>query len=133
METIATSRATHRGFWKSIQGNLILLLLLLLIPTILIQAYIYHDRLETRRTKELEANLEVARAIASTFESFLQNVVDSELTIGLALTASQPISDQDRDRILDQFQAANPEFRSVLWVNASGLTVASSLRTTIGL
>ncbi|HBZ56789.1 MAG TPA: hypothetical protein DEO88_15410, partial [Syntrophobacteraceae bacterium] len=133
MEANATTRATPAEFWKSVQGNLILLLLLLLIPTILVQAYIYHDRFETRRAKELQANLEVARATASNFESFLQNIVDCELVIGLALTGSEPMSDQDRDRILDQFQATNRELRAVLWLNPRGLTIASSLRTSIGL
>ncbi len=87
MDIVTNTRSTDPGFWKSIQGNLIfLLLLLLLIPTILIQAYIYHERFQTRRAKELEANLEVARATARSFEIFLRDVVRSELVIGLALT-----------------------------------------------
>ncbi len=104
-----------------------LLLLFVLIPTILIQAYIYHDRSRTRRAEELQVNLELARAVARNFESFIQDIVHSELVIGLALTASQPITDQDRDRILNQFHADNPAVKCVFWVNPGGVIVASSL------
>ncbi|NTW34617.1 MAG: hypothetical protein HGB17_00510 [Syntrophobacteraceae bacterium] len=132
MESIVTARATHPGFWKSIQGNLIFLLLLLLITTILIQAHIYLERFQTRRAKELEANLEVARATARSFEIFLRDVVRSELVIGLALTTSPPITDLDRDRILDRFHRDNPAVRSVFWIDPGGWIVASSLRNIIG-
>jgi PAS domain S-box-containing protein len=133
MKVPARTRPAHHGFWKSIQGNLILLLLLMLIPTIFIQAYIYHDQSQTRRAEELQANLEVARAAAENFESFVRDILHSEWVVGLALTAAQPITDEDRDRILDQFQAENPAVRSIFWINPGGLIVASSLRTYIGL
>ncbi len=132
MEAIAETGSRNPGFWKTVQGNLIFLLLLLLVPTTLIQAYIYHERVQTRRAKELETNLEVARATAGSFEIFLQGIVHGEGVIGSALSGSQPIHDRDRDRILHQFQADNPALRSVLWVDPGGRVIASSHKPTSG-
>jgi signal transduction histidine kinase len=115
-----------------IRSRLILLLLVVLVPILLIEVFIYHRTVETRRSEALEGNLEVARAVAMNFSTFVNDLIHSELAIGLALTASQPISGGDRNRILDNFQVDNPTVRSVFWVNPSGLIVASSLRSYIG-
>jgi PAS domain S-box-containing protein len=116
---------------KSIRGRLVLLLLIVLIPVVLIEVFLYYRRFETRKAEELQANLEMARAIAKSFETFVQDLVRSELVAGLALTGSQPITDRDRNHILDTFQSDNPAVRSVFWVNPAGSIVASSLRTYI--
>lgn len=72
-------------FWQRIQGRLILLLLVLLIPPLVIQAYVYHERWESARAGELQANLEVARATAKAFETFVNDVLHQEAAIGLAI------------------------------------------------
>jgi PAS domain S-box-containing protein len=117
---------------RGIRGRLLLLLLIVLVPVLLIEAFIYHKRFETRKSEELQANLELARAVAKNFDTFVLDIVHSELVIGLALTASRPVTTLDQNRILDKFQADNPSVRSVFWVNPDGLIVASSLRAYIG-
>ncbi len=116
-----------------IRGRLILLLLVVLIPVLLIETFIYYRTFETRKSEEFRANLEVARAVAKNFDTFVQDMARSELVIGLALTPSRPITDRDRNRILDNFRADNPAVRSVYWINLDGFIVASALRTLIGL
>jgi hypothetical protein len=124
--------SNHSKFWQRIQGKLILLLLTLLVPILLTEIYVYRDRLEIHRAEELQSNLEIARAVAKSFQTFIYDLVHSELMIGLALTPSQPITDRDRDRILNKFQADNPAVRSVFWVNPEGIISASSLSTYLG-
>ena len=115
-----------------IRGRLILFLLIVLVPVLFIEAFLYYRTFETRKSEELLANLEVARAVAKSFDTFVQDIVHSELIIGLAFTASRPMTDRDRNRILDHFQADIPAVRSVFWVNPGGRIVASSLKAYIG-
>lgn len=121
------------GFWKSIQGNLVLLLFILLIPAILIRIYVYHQQLQTRIGEELQANLEVARATARNFESFVRDVAHSELVLGLALTASPPLSEADRRRLVEEFNADNSAVWRVHWINPDGQVIAPSPEDVIGM
>ena len=77
-----------------------MLLLFILIPVLAIQAYIYYDSYQARRAAELQANLEIARAVANTFSSFVEDVIHNELVIGLAITSSQPMASKDITRLL---------------------------------
>jgi PAS domain S-box-containing protein len=133
MKTLMNTRSTHPGFWKSIQGNLILLLLLLLVPTLLIQAYVYRETLETRRAEELQANLEIARTVAKAFDTFIQDVLHQELTIELALTSRQALPDEDRTRILNGSLASNSALWQLFWVNPAGTVIAATGPEFIGI
>lgn len=123
----------HSSFWRRIHGKLLLLLVIMLVPTFLIQAYVYYDTFRSRRTEELQANLELARAAAKAFDSFLRNVLDEEFVVGLALTSSQPLSHEDQDRILSESQAVHSILRSISWVTPQGSIIASSNHNFLGI
>ncbi len=89
---------------KGIRGRLLLLFLIVLVSVLLVEAFIYYRRFETRKSEELQSNLEVARAVAKNFDTFVQDIVHSKLVIGLALTAFQPMTDRDRNHILDNLK-----------------------------
>jgi PAS domain S-box-containing protein len=133
MPTTPGLKAFQRRFWQTVQGKLLLLLCTLLIPTLLIQAYIYHDRFQTRRVEELQANLEIARAVAKAFDSFVQDVLHQELSIGLAFTSSQPLSDEDKNGTLFRNQAGNPAIWHFFWDNPAGVVVAATGSQFIGM
>ena len=118
--------SNHARFWRRIQGKLLLLLLVLFVPTILIQVYIYHKTWEGAFDAELRANLEIARATAREFETFVQEILHQESAIGTALTPSQPISIEEQNRILDKARADQPVIRDLVWVNPQGVIVAGS-------
>lgn len=82
----------------TIRGNLILVLFVLLLLTLMIQAYVYYDKLRGLHAEDIEANLEVARAVARAFESFLQNIFSDEPDPGLACARFNPPSTQERSR-----------------------------------
>jgi hypothetical protein len=86
--------------WKSIQSRLLLLLGLVLVPVILIQAYLYYSLFQERKDAALQTNLELARGVVKTFERFVQEVQHQELSIGLALTSYQKLSPEAQNRIL---------------------------------
>lgn len=121
----AQSTSSNISF-RSIQSKLILLLSILLVPTLLIQAYIYHDSFRTSRSEELQANLEVARAVAKAFDAWLQNVLDNELLIGAALLSSHPPIPEDRGRLFAMAMMTTPTIRYLSFMNPSGAIIASS-------
>ena len=63
--------SNHARFWQRIQGQLILVALVTLVPILLVQAYVFREWYETRRNVELQANLQVARAAAKAFDNFV--------------------------------------------------------------
>lgn len=112
---------------QSIQTRLFLLLLIALLPTLVIQCYIYYDRYETRRVEELQANLEVARSVSMTFDAFVKDVLGDELTLGLAATSSPSLSSGDFARILRESASENPAIRNYTWGSPEGRVLASTL------
>src|SRR3990170_730448 len=113
-------------FPGSIKGRLLFLLLVVLVPVLLVQASIYYRRFEARRALELQANLEIARAARVAFERYLQDVLNQEFAIGLALTQPQPWPPEQVGTFLAQNaqqQACGCGFN---WVNPQGQVVASS-------
>jgi PAS domain S-box-containing protein len=116
---------------KSIQSRLVMLLLLILIPVVAIQAYIYYDDYQARRALEFQANLEVARAVAKTFESFVQDVIHHELLIGLAITSPQPTASEGITRLL----VSSPGYvavRDFTWLNPKGDAIYSGNPAVVG-
>jgi len=116
---------------KSIQSRLVLLLLLILIPVLAIQAYMYYDSYQVRRASELQANLEIARVLAKAFESFVQDVIHQELAIGLAITYSQPMTSKDITQLLETSRDY-VAVRDFTWLNPKGVAVYSSNPDMIG-
>jgi signal transduction histidine kinase/HAMP domain-containing protein len=122
----------HFPFMTSLRNKLYLLLLTVLVPVLLIQANYSYNRFQARRTNELQANLEVARAVAETFDEFVRSILHQELAIGTNLTMPQPIPELEVTRILRINQAEHPAIRSISWVSPEGRIIASSLDTLVG-
>jgi len=131
MTDLSNQRREKRRFWKSIQGQLILLLLVLLIPTLLVQAHVFNEWYKTEREAELQANLQIARAVAKNFESFAEDVLHHEYALGIALTLSQPPSDEQRRYIEENFAERRKLF-NLLWVSPDGVVLISHLREVEG-
>ncbi len=118
-----------KGKRRSIQSRLIVLLLFILIPVLAIQAYMYYDNYQTRRASELQANLEIARAVAKAFESFIEDVIHHELVIGLAITSS-PMTSKDITRLL--VSSHGFAIRDFTWMNPNGDAIYSGNPSVIG-
>lgn len=110
---------------RSIQKRFSFLLLAALFPIIFIQGYIYYDRFATRRAEELQANIELARAVGVAFNALVQDVIHHELAIAIAATATPPLSAPDLTRLLEQ---SSKEISGIRfhWLGPSGRILASS-------
>jgi len=98
----------------------------------MIQGYIYYDLFRTRRASELQANLELARAVGVAFNSFVQDVLHQQISIALTATASPPLSSQDLTKVLSRSEGYYACVSSFSWVDPNGRVVASSNPELIG-
>lgn len=121
-----------RRFRQSFQCKIMLLLLILLVPIFIIQAYVYQDRYRTRLSEELQSNLELARAVAATFETFLQDVLHQEALIGFALT-SLPMNQDEQNAILALSIKEYPPVLGFGWTGPQGVLAASTVPDMIGM
>lgn len=127
----AVQETTRRGVrlsWpypRGVRSTQIALLLTVLVPMLMLQAAVYYSWFQTHRDAELESNLELARAVASTFEAHVQDVLHQELTIGLALTShgNLPI---EQGKILTESISQYPAIRSYNWLSPQGQILAST-------
>ncbi|MEN6484143.1 MAG: PAS domain S-box protein [Syntrophobacteraceae bacterium] len=121
-----TKEPTKRAAFSRIRGRLMLLMVLVLLPILLVEAYLFYDRFRYRRSVELQSNLEVARAVSKAFETYVQNILQVESAIGLALTSSEAPSAEDRHRMLAGVRAENPAIWDIFWTEPGGVIVAST-------
>jgi PAS domain S-box-containing protein len=108
-----------------VQNWLTLLLILVLLPLFILQGYRYYDRYQEKQEEALQANLEIARAVAISFESFVQDVLRQELAIGLAITSSTKMTPGDIIRLLETGRDY-PAVRDLNWLNPEGRILYSS-------
>ena len=127
-------RRARRG-WprpRTIPGTLLLLVIVVLVPALLIQMLIYYSSFERQRAEELEANLELARAVSATFDAHVGDVLRQELAVGLALSGPQPLTAEQANQFLAANAAQQPSIRRLNWLDPRGRVVASSEPTATG-
>jgi signal transduction histidine kinase len=111
---------------------LLFLLLIVLVPVLIMQLGVYYSRYEARRSQELRANLELARAMAISFDGYIQDVLRQELAIGTAITSQRPMPDEQVDHLLVQSAKQYPALREFFWLTPEGRVVASSNPDIVG-
>ncbi|MDD5207181.1 MAG: cache domain-containing protein, partial [Desulfobacterales bacterium] len=105
----------------------------MLVPILLIQGYFYYDLFRTRRATELQANLELARAVGVAFNSFVQDLLHQQISIAITATASPPLSEQDLTKVLSRSAGYYTCVHSFSWVDSKGRILASSSPELIGM
>jgi PAS domain S-box-containing protein len=111
---------------KSIQTRLIQILLLVLLPIMVIQAYMCYTLFQERKAAAFQTNLELSRGVAKTFERFVKEVLHQELAIGIALTLRPPISAKNQSQILLKSRADNPGIWEFFWASPSGVVLSAT-------
>ena len=110
----------------TLQSRLVLLLVMVLVPVIGIQAYMYYGAFQERKAAEFRSNLVIARAIAKSFDTFVKDVLRLELAVGFALTSSQGSNRENQNRILLRTQEDNPELWEIFWMSPKGVVLSAT-------
>lgn len=109
-----TSGRFVRYLPRTIRGLLLLLLVTLILPVLLVEVAIYFVSLETQRARILQANLEVARGASSTFDTYVNDILHQEQTLGAVLTAGTPLPSAEASKMLT---TARSEYRTLTYVS----------------
>ncbi len=104
----------------------------MLVPVFLLQVGYLYEGFRSRQANEFRVNLEMAKAVAGTFNVFVRYVLHHELAIGINLTMPQSFSVEQMNHILEANRAALPVIRNFAWVTPQGRIIASSMPGAIG-
>ena len=117
---------------KSIKTYLLLLILSILLPILILQAYSFHQQYRMLYNQELEINLEFARAIEKVFEVFISGIVHQEAALCHALTRPSALTLEEINAFLATSRAMNPSIKYFAWTDPEGIMVASDFPAVIG-
>lgn len=113
----------ERWFPNHLRGRLTALVLVTLVPMLIAQTFVFAYWYRTRRSGELEASVEIARAFGSFCDRYLMNLAQTEGTLGEALLQLDP----GRALGLLESRAADyPAVNSFSWVDPEGTILLSS-------
>ena len=123
----------HLRFPRTIRSILLLTLLTALMPIMVLQAVIYHDRIEQRRAGVNNSNLEVARATAGSFHRYVQDLLGEEEAISASILASHDPSPPRIQRLLDNAAIQYSSVQEFAWIDRGGNVTLSTGPKMVGL
>jgi len=124
-EAINIRQGVRRFFLGTMRRALTFLTLAILIPVLLIQIAVYHQRVEVRQAQEIQANLEMARAASLSAERYFRDLIRAEAAIGAALTGG-PITEKEAEQLLSVDLQEYTSVRVFAWIDPGGRVIWSS-------
>ncbi len=131
------AQAASRGWrWltlKTVGGNLRLLLAVVLVPVLVVQVVLYYNRYVERRSETFANNLEVARAVGTTFSAYVADIQRQE---GVALQVIEQLPDvtgEQTTALLANQAAQYAAVRDLSVADTIGRIVAASSQQAVGL
>lgn len=119
--------------YPRISSLLFLLLAIVLIPVLVVQAFIYVDRFQNRRDTEYAANLEFARSVAVSFDSFVRDVVHQQAAIS-AFIVTEPVPSSEQINVFLARSARNySALKEISVTDLDGRITESSNPALVGL
>jgi len=116
---------------RTIRGTLFVLIAIVLVPLVAFGVYEVVDEYRRERDAEVDASADVARALASAFDAFIQHIVRTEQAAAISFADHAHSARQIHDelaRMITQF----PAVRDASWIDARGMVVASTEPLLIG-
>jgi PAS domain S-box-containing protein len=114
-----------------IRTRLVGLIILAMLPLLLLLAWIFQQRYETRRSQALQTEVEVARGIAATFSTYVEGVHQQNHSVGTAIITGD-FREEQIAQLLTEAEKIRPAGRSLNWVSTDGVIRVSSMPDMIG-
>lgn len=102
---------SRRSSARSMRFLLMLLLGLTVLPILLIRTGMYFRLVQAQYRAELQSNLEIARAAAIAFETYLDDVAQQEAAISSAIVSLAPFTQEQATRFLVRSASGYPSVR----------------------
>ena len=116
-----------RSFWRgSIKRLLLLPLLIVMLSLLLVQVGIYVRQYRHAIADEYRANLEMARAVAATFDSYVEEIRRDELALGESFLLPPESTPSQASALLQHTVSRYRAIESFSWISSEGRVVASS-------
>ncbi|RJR48247.1 MAG: PAS domain S-box protein [Desulfobacteraceae bacterium] len=108
-----------------IRRRVFFLLAVVLVPLLLVQGFTFYRSYRESEEAVMQANMELARSVSKTFSAFINDVLHTQLAIGLAATACTAPDDSLR-RILQAAEETSPMLRSFTWSTPAGVSIEAT-------
>jgi signal transduction histidine kinase len=117
---------------QKVSSTIALLVLIVLVPLFALQAGVYTVWYRTRLREVKETDLELARAVATAFDAYIQDLYRQQHTLETALGAVPAPSPAVCNRLLEASEEQYDTVRAIHWVDAEGTVIASSDPNSVG-
>jgi PAS domain S-box-containing protein len=115
-----------------IRERLFLLIAVAVLPLLILLLWVYEQRYESRRTQEVQTEVEVARGVAASFAAYVQGINQQNYAIGESILTDRSYNPEDVTLLLTRTAAHFPALRNMNWVRPGGIVQASSLPDLVG-
>lgn len=112
---------------------LLILLVGILLPVFLVRTGIYFRWVHAQYDKEMQSNLEMARAAAMAFDTYVKDLAHQEYTMGSALVSLVSPESREATKFLVVSASQYPAVRGFHWINLDGTIINSSNPRYLGL
>lgn len=110
---------------RNLRAKLLIGFAVTLLPLLILLIWFDINRYQNQKTEALALNRQLAAIMAADFESFVNDVLRTELSVGKAL-GSQQWTPRELDGYLSATAAAYPNVRYVLWLSPDGIVLGAS-------
>jgi hypothetical protein len=116
----------------TIRRILLLVLLAALVPGLVVQALLHLNRFKGEQAREMQAHIDVSRAVAVAFRASIEDVAQEANSIGLAISRLAVKNKKAASRFLSDALQRYPLAAELAWLSPEGRVIASSDGGAIG-
>lgn len=117
---------------RTAAGLLAAIILAAFVPLLLLQTFVYFLWYQTRIQAERDANTEVARSVAASFDAHVRDIRRQQLVIGKAIQPGPEFSPEYASMLLTALKGQYATVSRFSMVDADGVIIASSDPRAIG-
>ncbi len=116
---------------RTVRGLLVMLLLVILLPSLVVQGLLVYRSYEQRRQERFESNLEVARAVQAIFSNYIEAVGRQQSLVAVAMEDHE-LADPLITGFLRQANEQQRTMKGMAFASPEGLAVAASDESLLG-
>jgi signal transduction histidine kinase/DNA-binding XRE family transcriptional regulator len=117
---------------RKVSSTIAMLVLILLVPVLLLQGGVFWIWYNTREKEIDQANLELARAVATAFDAYVEDLYRQQHTLETALSELKGRTQAEYNKLLSASEEQYESVRAVHWANDAGTVIASSDPNSVG-
>jgi signal transduction histidine kinase/DNA-binding XRE family transcriptional regulator len=117
---------------RKVSSTIAMLVLILLVPVLLLQGGVFWIWYDTREKEIDQANLELARAVATAFDAYVEDLYRQQHTLETALSELKGRTQAEYNKLLSASEEQYESVRAVHWANDAGTVIASSDPNSVG-